>query len=148
LGRFDEIFYVGFPQNGERKDILHLHLARFDERYRNGESPMSQKEWRVVINQTVNLTGAELSILVEKAARKLFHQGKEIQINLEEMLAIRQEITPLFMRDTDRILKIENIAKGVASPCSSPDSSIFAPPTTNLWGGNNKSTNKGLTTKK
>jgi ATP-dependent 26S proteasome regulatory subunit len=134
LGRFDEIFYVGFPQNGERKDILHLHLARFDERYQDGLSPLSDKDWRVVINQTVNLTGAELSILVEKAARRLFHQGEKIEINLEHLLAIRKEITPLFVRDTDRILRIENIAKGVASPCSSPDSSIFAPPTTNLWG--------------
>ena len=134
LGRFDEIFYVGFPQNGERKDILHLHLARFDERYRNGESPMSSKEWRVIINQTVNLTGAELSTMVEKAARTLFHQGKDIQINLEELVVIRQQITPLFMRDTDRILRIENIAKGVATPCSSPDDSIFAPPVTTLWG--------------
>lgn len=134
LGRFDEIFYVGFPQNGERKDILHLHLARFDSRYEDGNSPMSEKDWRVLINQTVNFTGAELSIMVEKAARRLFHQGKEIQINLEEMLAIRQEIIPLFVRDTDRILKIENIAKGVATPCSSPDVSIYAPPLTTLWG--------------
>ena len=134
LGRFDEIFYVGFPQNGERKDILHLHLARFDPRYANGLSPMSEKDWRVLINQTVNFTGAELSTMVEKAARRLFHQGKEIQINLEEMLAIRQEIIPLFLRDTDRILRIENIAKGVATPCSSPDASIYAPPLTNLWG--------------
>jgi len=134
LGRFDEIFYVGFPQNGERKDILHLHLARFDQRYRQGNSPMSQKDWRVIINQTVNFTGAELSTMVEKAARRLFHQGKEIQINLEELLAIRQEIIPLFVRDTDRILRIENIAKGVAMPCSSPDSSIYAPPLTTLWG--------------
>ncbi len=138
LGRFDEIFYVGFPQNGERKDILHLHLARFDERYKNGNSPMSDKDWRVIINQTVNFTGAELSILVEKAAKKLFHELKKIEINLEELLATRREITPLFMRDTDRILRIENIAKGVASPCSSPDSSIYAPPLTTLWGKKNE----------
>ena len=134
LGRFDEIFYVGFPQNGERKDILHLHLARFDERYKNGFSPLSDQDWRVIINQTVNFTGAELSILVEKAARKLFHQGGKFEINLEELLETRKEITPLFMRDTDRILRIENIAKGVASPCSSPDSSIYAPPLTTFWG--------------
>jgi ATP-dependent 26S proteasome regulatory subunit len=134
LGRFDEIFYVGFPQNGERKDILHLHLARFDKRYRNGESPMSEKDWRVIINQTVNCTGAELSAIVEKAARTLFHTCASIQINLSDLIESRKKITPLFLRDTDRILKIENIAKGIATPCSSPDCSIFAPEPTNLWG--------------
>jgi SpoVK/Ycf46/Vps4 family AAA+-type ATPase len=52
LGRFDEIFYVGFPPAGERKDILHLHLARFDERYKNGGDPLSTKEWRIILNKT------------------------------------------------------------------------------------------------
>ncbi|WP_414621624.1 AAA family ATPase [Calothrix sp. CCY 0018] len=27
MGRFDEIFYVGFPQAYERKEILMMHLA-------------------------------------------------------------------------------------------------------------------------
>ncbi|HEY9596103.1 MAG TPA: AAA family ATPase, partial [Cyanophyceae cyanobacterium] len=134
LGRFDEIFYVGFPQAGERKDIMHLHLARFDERYRDGNSPLSEKEWRIILGQTVNCTGAELSMMVVKAAKKLFRQGKGIQIGLEELLQARAEIVPIFIRDTDRILKIENIAKYVATPCSSPDTSIFAPPEVSLWG--------------
>jgi hypothetical protein len=134
LGRFDEIFYVGFPQAGERKEILHLHLARFDERYRDGNSPMTEKEWRVILNRTVNCTGAELSIMVEKAAKKLFHEGLEIRIGLAELLAVREEIVPLYVRDTDRILKIENVAKQVGQPCSSPDRSIYAPPLLSLWG--------------
>jgi hypothetical protein len=53
---------------------------------------------------------------------------------LSDLIESRKKITPLFLRDTDRILKIENIAKGIATPCSSPDSSIFAPEPTNLWG--------------
>jgi hypothetical protein len=135
LGRFDEIFYVGFPQAGERKDILHLHLARFDERYRNGGDPLSTKEWRIVLNKTVNMTGAELSTMVEKAADKQFQ--KEISpfcLGVEELLEARSRITPLFLRDTDRILKIENIAKGVATPASKLDDSIYAPPPTTFWG--------------
>lgn len=134
LGRFDEIFYVGFPQAGERKDIMHLHLARFDPRYKEGNSPLTQKEWRIILGQTVNCTGAELSMIVVKAAKKLFRQGLPIQIGLSELLQARGEIVPIFIRDTDRILKIENIAKYVATPCSSPDNSIFAPPEMSLWG--------------
>jgi Cdc6-like AAA superfamily ATPase len=136
LGRFDEIFYVGFPQAGDRKDILHLHLARFDSRYRDGNSPLSDKEWRVILNRTVNCTGAELSTMVEKAAKKQFHidPDAEARIGLQELLEVREEITPLYVRDTDRILKIENIAKHVATPCSSPDRSIYAPPVTTFWG--------------
>lgn len=135
LGRFDEIFYVGFPQAYERKEILHLHLARFDPRYRNGHDPLTTKDWRIILNHTINCTGAELSIMIEKAAKKQFHAGlAEFQLGREEILAAREEITPLYIRDTDRILKIENIAKYVAKPSSSVDRSIFAPPPITLWG--------------
>ncbi|MCV3216038.1 hypothetical protein OGM63_21420 [Plectonema radiosum NIES-515] len=46
VGRFDEIFYVGFPQAIERKEILMMHLARFDARYKNHDV-LTEKEWRI-----------------------------------------------------------------------------------------------------
>jgi hypothetical protein len=41
--------------------------------------------------------------MVEKAARVLFHQGREIHIGLSELLEQREMIVPLYVRDTDRI---------------------------------------------
>jgi len=135
LGRFDEIFYVGFPPAGERKDILHLHLARFDDRYKKGGDPLDLKQWRVILNKTINMTGAELSTMVEKAADKQFQDGiSPYRLGVDELLEARTWITPLFLRDTDRILKIENIAKGVATPASPPDNSAYAPEDKTFWG--------------
>jgi ATP-dependent 26S proteasome regulatory subunit len=134
VGRFDEIYYVGFPQAIERKEILHLHLARFDPRYRDGADPLTESEWRILLGKTLNCTGAELSRMVEKAARRLFHSGKEIRINLPELLLEREAMVPLYLRDTNRILKIENLAKYVAQPSASPDASLYAPPLTTFWG--------------
>jgi hypothetical protein len=42
--------------------------------------------------------------MVEKAARALFHKGKEIHIGLSELLEQREMMVPLYVRDTDRIL--------------------------------------------
>jgi ATP-dependent 26S proteasome regulatory subunit len=134
VGRFDEIFYVGFPTAIERKEILTLHLARFDQRYSNGGNPLSQKEWRVILNKTVNCTGAELARMVEKAARCQFHQGREILIGLAELLKEREAMVPLYVRDTDRILAIENRARYFTQPSSSPDDSEYAPAITTFWG--------------
>jgi SpoVK/Ycf46/Vps4 family AAA+-type ATPase len=134
VGRFDEIYYVGFPQAIERKEILHLHLARFDPRYRDGGNPLSESQWRILLGKTINCTGAELSRMVEKAARRLFHSGKEMLLNLPELLAEREAMVPLYVRDTDRILRIENLAKYVAQPAASPDTSLYAPPLTTFWG--------------
>ncbi|MBD2205580.1 AAA family ATPase [Calothrix sp. FACHB-1219] len=134
VGRFDEIFYVGFPQAIERKEILMMHLARFDERYRNGGDRLTEKEWRILLNKTINCNGAELARMVEKAARALFHQRREIHIGLSELLEQREMIVPLYVRDTDRILAIENRAKYICQPASTKDSSVFAPAITTYWG--------------
>ncbi|BDA73816.1 AAA ATPase central domain protein [Calothrix sp. PCC 7716] len=133
VGRFDEIFYVGFPQAIERKEILMMHLARFDEHYRNND-PLTEKEWRIILNKTLNCTGAELARMVEKAARALFHQGREMKIGLLELLEQREMMVPLYTRDTDRILAIENRAKYICQPASSLDVSEFAPVLTSFWG--------------
>ena len=133
VGRFDEIFYVGFPQAHERKEILMMHLTRFDARYKNNDV-LTEKEWRIILNKTVNCTGAELARMVEKAARNLFHRGREMEIGLGQLLEQREMIVPLYVRDTDRILAIANRAKYVSQPASSPDTSVFAPAITTFWG--------------
>jgi ATP-dependent 26S proteasome regulatory subunit len=133
-GRFDEIFYVGFPSAIERKQILTLHASRFDERYKHSDGPLTQSEWKIMLGKTVNCTGAELARIVEKAARKLFHQGRPVEIGLQELLEQREAITPLYVRDSDRVLAIENEARYVAQPASSEDRSIYAPPITSFWG--------------
>ncbi|MCV3215625.1 AAA family ATPase [Plectonema radiosum NIES-515] len=134
VGRFDEIFYVGFPTAIERKQIVTLHASRFDERYHCPDSPLSESQWRILLGKTVNCTGAELARMVEKAARKLFHQSLPIQIGLQELLAEREAMVSLYVRDTDRILAIENRAKYVAQPAAKEDTSIYAPPITTFWG--------------
>ena len=133
VGRFDEIFYVGFPQAIERKEILMMHLSKFDARYKKSDV-LTEKEWRIVLNKTVNCTGAELAQMVQKAARSKFHQGSKMEIGLHEILEQREMMVPLYVRDTDRILAIANRAKYITQPASSPDTSVFAPAITSFWG--------------
>ncbi|HEY9690634.1 MAG TPA: AAA family ATPase [Oculatellaceae cyanobacterium] len=134
IGRFDEIFYVGFPQAVERQQIVSLHAARFDERYKYGDSPLTESEWKIFLGKTMNCTGAELQKIVEKAARKLFYEGRPVKIGLNELLETRATITPLYVRDPDRVLALENEARYITSPASSEDLSIYAPPLRTFWG--------------
>ncbi len=136
-GRFDRIFYVGFPQASERFEILKLHANRFDSRYSQGDDyyPLTQQQWAILLNRTQNFTGAELQALVEKAAKTKFYTGVDsITLNLDDFLQARSLITPLYIRDTERVLAMENRARFVSEPSSSPDHSVFAPPQTNLGG--------------
>jgi ATP-dependent 26S proteasome regulatory subunit len=140
-GRFDELLYVDFPNAGERRDVIRLHLARFDHRFKKGEDPYTLSEWRNIINNTNKCTSSELAAIVEAAAahlsRSLLLRGKSapIEVNPTSLLTERAQITPLFFRDTDRIIALENEARIYCKPASSPDNSVYAPETSSLWGG-------------
>ncbi|NER32417.1 MAG: AAA family ATPase, partial [Symploca sp. SIO1C4] len=133
-GRFDKIYYVGFPQAIERKEIFQIHASRFDPRYLSGDGPLTESEWKILLGKTVNCTGAEIRSIVESAARKLFHLGLPIVIALPELLEQREAMIPLYARDTERVLAMENRAKYISEPASIPDKSVFAPPITSYWG--------------
>lgn len=134
-GRFDRIFYVGFPTPIERVNIIKLHAARFDPRYREGDSPLSDREWRVLLGRTGYCTGAELRQIVEEAARGQFYRNSgRVRLGLDDFLEARKGITPLYARDTERVLAMANRARGVAEPASEEDTSIYAPLPVNLWG--------------
>jgi ATP-dependent 26S proteasome regulatory subunit len=132
-GRFDKIFYVGFPQAIERKAIFELHGGRFDSRFKD-DTALTLEQWQILLDQTNFYTGAEIQAIVENAVRQRFYNGLTMQLSLDDLLAAADKITPLFSRDTERVLAMQNRAKGVCEPVSSPDHSVFAPAAVNLWG--------------
>ncbi len=135
-GRFDKLFYVGFPKEIERFEIFKLHASRFDPRYREENGPLTEKQWRRLLSATRKCTGAEIRAIVESAVQRVFHQGQRtpFKIELENLLQQREAMTPLYSQDTERVLAMENRAEGVCKPSSSPDKSIFAREITTLWG--------------
>jgi ATP-dependent 26S proteasome regulatory subunit len=145
-GRFDQNFYVGFPQNIERKQIIQLHAGRFDPRYRIGDGPLTAQEWRELLSQTEKFTGAELLALVEEAIWDVFAENsgfelvlnqpppQSLQIEFRHLLKQREKITPLYLLRTEDILAIENRAREISEPASLPDTSCFVDQKFTLWG--------------
>ena len=133
-GRFDKIWYVGFPQAVERKEIFQLHASRFDPRYKSEHGPLSLKQWKQVLNETNYCTGAEIRAIVEMSAKQRFYDDGVITLEMQDFINARKLITPLYIRDTERVLAMENRAKGVAEPASEPDNSLFATVAMNIWG--------------
>ena len=87
-GRFDIIWYVGFPQPKERLDIFKLHIKRFDERFKSGfDFPIEQ--WVSLLNKTINFTGAEIESVVTKTIRHKF------ALKMKELHQLRKQIEQL-----------------------------------------------------
>lgn len=121
-GRFDRVFYVDFPSSNERKQILQLHCARFDQRYAQSEhGAMSIEEWLTIVEATSKYTGAELAQMAIVAAKSQFYkgQGQNIQIDLDSLLTARNQVKSLYSRNPEGVLAIENRAKAFTEAASS-----------------------------
>jgi SpoVK/Ycf46/Vps4 family AAA+-type ATPase len=123
-GRFDRTFYVDFPRPAERKEILQLHLARFDSAYKIGHGRLTDREWFSILERTDKCTGAELAQIAIEAATDQFYRlevGGAIEIFVEDILAARKCVKTLYSRNPEGIMAIENRAKSFTEPASSDD---------------------------
>ncbi|BAU04483.1 MULTISPECIES: AAA family ATPase [Nostocales] len=136
-GRFDYLFKVDLPNNGERYSIFKLHAARFDERFRNGGDPWSEEQWRRILKATNRCVGAEIQTIVERAASTIFcetitedtyseSQLSTLELTIEALLEERRQINPLAIREADRVESMRNKADQQALPSSPLDESKFA----------------------
>ncbi|MCC5618617.1 ATP-binding protein [Nostoc sp. CHAB 5836] len=143
-GRFDDIFKVDLPNNGERHSIFTLHLARFDYRFRDGNG-FTDEEWRRLLKATHRCVGAEIQAIVERAAISTFCQMfpddvppagdlPPLDITLKALLEARNNINPLAIREADRIESMRNKADLQGNPSSPVDSSIYSVGNIDIFG--------------
>ncbi|MGL4629528.1 MAG: SUMF1/EgtB/PvdO family nonheme iron enzyme, partial [Cetobacterium sp.] len=100
-GRFDEIFFVDFPNQEERERIFEIHLER---RYKNRNDFDISK----LAKSTEGYCGADIEEVVKLTLKKAFVNDKE-QIDTENLLDSIKEIDSLSTILSD---KIETLKKG------------------------------------
>ncbi|MBD2778225.1 ATP-binding protein [Iningainema tapete] len=136
-GRFDYLYKVDLPNNGERHTIFKLHAARFDERFHNDGDPWNEEQWQRILKATNRCVGAEIQTIVERAAASIFcdtvaedtYANKDIpplELTIEAILEERRQINPLAIREADRVESMRNKADQQALPSSPLDESKFA----------------------
>jgi ATPase family associated with various cellular activities (AAA) len=144
-GRFDEIFKIDLPNNGERHSIFKIHLARFDKRFSHGGDAFTPEEWQRLLKVTHRCVGAEIQAIVERAAFSIFCQSFDeetpaledlppLQITLTALLESRKSVNPLAIREADRIESMRNKADLQGLPSSPVDSSIYSVGDVDIFG--------------
>lgn len=144
-GRFDYLYKVDLPNNGERHTIFKLHAARFDKRFQNGGDPFNEEDWRRLLKATNRCVGAEIQTIVERAAAttfcKMFEEdtfsGEELpplELSIPILLEERNLINPLAIREADRVESMRNKADAQALPSSKTDDSIYALGNVDIFG--------------
>ncbi|PSB30839.1 ATP-binding protein [Chlorogloea sp. CCALA 695] len=136
-GRFDYLFKIDLPNEGERHHIFKIHASRFDKRFANGGDPWSDQQWRRILKETKRCVGSEIQTIVERAAASIFAETIAIEDNsnlknfplmlsVEAIIEERRQIKPLAIREADRVESMRNKADAQALPSSPIDDSKFA----------------------
>ena len=102
-GRFDELFYVDFPNDEERRKIIEIHLKKRNK---------WNKELNIIslVKLTNGYNGADLEAIVKDAIESCFIDGKE-QLTTDYLKKAQQNIKSISNTLEKRIEEIKEAVK-------------------------------------
>ena len=112
-GRFDEVFYVGFPNGVERAAILDIHLK--------GESlELTQNERNKLVTQCRDYAGADIQNAINEAREIAFLENR--QLELKDLEAAIQLTVPLRETLREQVAQYEELFEKLKlKPASTSD---------------------------
>lgn len=80
-GNFDEIFYVGLPNDDERKRIFQIHIAR------RRKNDLGSIDLDKLVSKTQGYSGADIEEVVKESIESVFVEGKK-EVTTEDILKV------------------------------------------------------------
>lgn len=121
-GRFDELFYVDFPNDEERRKIIEIHLKKRNK---------WNKELDIIslVKLTGGYNGADLEAIVKDAIENCFIEGKE-HLTTEDLKTAQRNIKSISSTLEKRIKEIKEAVKDMdLKPANNPENKMAAKPT-------------------
>ena len=82
-GRFDEIFYVGLPNDSERKKIFEIHIAK----RRKNSDELNDIDFEKLVSRTRGYSGADIEGVVKESIENVYVAGKD-RLTTEDILDV------------------------------------------------------------
>lgn len=120
-GRFDELFYVDFPNDEERRKIIEIHLKKRHK---------WNKELDIIslVKLTSGYNGADLEAIVKEAIESCFIEGRE-QLTTEDLKSAQKNIKSISSTLEKRIKEIKEAVKDMdLKPASNPENKMASKP--------------------
>jgi SpoVK/Ycf46/Vps4 family AAA+-type ATPase len=109
LRRFDDLFFVGLPDEDDRREIVRIHLARRKRKCEDFDTTR-------IAQATNGYTGAELEKVVIKAMYSAWSAGEEVETH--HILAAAPLVVPIAKTMASEIESLTEWAKGRALPAA------------------------------
>ena len=137
--RLDEAFFMDYPHNGARHEILKAHLTQYFAPFQAAD-PWSERQWRNLLTMAQNFSPAEIGGVVRRLAERKFYELYQaglvdadgpppLETAYEELLLAFRQTIPLKARP-DGQEQVEEMQQNrdFAKPAAAPDRSVFAKP--------------------
>ena len=98
-GRFDEIFYVGLPNDTERKKIFEIHISK----RRKGD--LQDIDLDLLVSRTHGYSGADIEGVVKESIENVYVEGKE-KLTTEDILETIKNTHPISEIMKDQLNKM------------------------------------------
>lgn len=121
-GRFDELFYVDFPNDEERRKIIEIHLKKRNK---------WNKELDIIslVKLTGGYNGADLEDIVKDAIENCFIEGR-VQLTTEDLKLAQKNIKSISSTLKERIQEIKKAVENMdLKSASNPENKIAKRPT-------------------
>lgn len=121
-GRFDELFYVDFPNDEERRKIIEIHLKKRNK---------WNKELDIIslVKLTGGYNGADLEDIVKDAIGNCFIEGR-VQLTTEDLKLAQKNIKSISSTLKERIQEIKKAVENMdLKSASNPENKIAKRPT-------------------
>lgn len=82
-GRFDEIFYVGLPNDSERKKIFEIHIAK----RRKNDDELKNIDFDKLISRTRGYSGADIEGVIKESIENVYVAEKD-KLTTEDILDV------------------------------------------------------------
>lgn len=125
ISRFDETFFVGLPQDFERKEIFKIHIKKLGR-----EKNFSEEDFNKLAEKSRDLSGREIEQVLTESMYDAFHAKKDL--NLSFILNVMAKKTNLLLAMAEQLQYLikwvgydeernEGIRARFASPVNSLD---------------------------
>lgn len=117
-GRFDATWYTDLPHEGERKQIIDIHLRK------RGVDPAAldfgEGDWKTLVGKTGNFVGSELEEMVKESRYIAFERRQTGVPTFAEMMEAAAGIIPISQLDQESVTEIREWCRNRAKPVTSP----------------------------
>jgi ATPase family associated with various cellular activities (AAA) len=119
-GRFDRIFFIDSPGEGQRVELCRLFLKRYDARFTNPDDPVfALNDWQYFADSTIEFIGAEIQQVVQDTIARICRQDKDAIVKIDDLITTALVFNSMYKRDPRKVLEIRNTLTNKADPASS-----------------------------